>query len=106
MESFEETASGVTVKFKSGITIETDLVILSIGVRAETSLASAAGLELGEMKGIRVNEYLQTSDESVYAVGDAIEFPHPLTGKPWREFLGRSCQPAGTYCGRQYGVRQ
>ena len=87
VESFEETASGVTVKFKSGITIETDLVILSIGVRAETSLASAAGLELGEMKGIRVNEYLQTSDESVYAVGDAIEFPHPLTGKPWLNFL-------------------
>ena len=87
VESFEETASVVTVKFKSGITIETDLVILSIGVRAETSLASAAGLELGEMKGIRVNEYLQTSDESVYAVGDAIEFPHPLTGKPWLNFL-------------------
>ncbi len=39
------------------------------------------------MKGIYVNEYLQTSDESVYAVGDAIEYPHPITGKPWLNFL-------------------
>ncbi len=39
------------------------------------------------MKGIRVNEYLQTSDESIYAVGDAIEYPHPLFGKSWLCYL-------------------
>lgn len=78
---------GVRVKFKSGISLDSDLVLLSIGVRAETRLASEAGLQLGEMHGIYVNEYLQTSDEAVYAVGDAIEFPHPLTGKPWLNFL-------------------
>lgn len=44
-------------------------------------------MKLGEMRGIYVNEYLQTSDENVYAVGDAIEFPHPITGKPWLNFL-------------------
>ena len=88
VESFSAISpAGVSVKFKSGLRIEADLVILSIGVRPETSLAAAAGLELGEAKGIRVNEYLQTSDASVYAVGDAIEFPHPLTGKPWLNFL-------------------
>lgn len=87
VESFEQKQQGVMVKFKSGINLEAELVILSIGVRAEICLASEAGLELGEMRGIYVNEYLQTSDDSVYAVGDAIEFPHPLTGKPWLNFL-------------------
>ena len=77
----------LVVKFKSGICLETDLVLLSIGVRAETRLAVASGLLLGEMRGIYVNEYLQTSDEHIYAVGDAIEYPHPVTGKPWLNFL-------------------
>ncbi len=79
--------TGLIVKFKSGIQLETDIVILSIGVRAETRLATEAGLQLGEMRGIYVNEYLQTSDENIYAVGDAIEYPHPITGKPWLNFL-------------------
>ncbi len=87
VESFEERSEGVKVKFRSGINLDADLVILSIGVRAETRLATEAGLKLGEMKGIYVNEYLQTSDEHVYAVGDAIEYPHPVTGKPWLNFL-------------------
>ena len=67
--------------------LEADIVILSIGVRAETRLAADAGIKIGEMKGIQVNEYLQTSDENIYAVGDAIEFPHPVTGKSWLNFL-------------------
>ena len=87
VEAFEKTDSGLRVKFQSGLQAEAQLVILSIGVRAETRLAVEAGLKLGEMKGIYVNEYLQTSDESVYAVGDAIEYPHPITGKPWLNFL-------------------
>ncbi len=87
VESFSREDGRLTVHFKSGISLETDMVLLSIGVRAETGLAVQAGLKLGEMRGIYVNEYLQTSDESVYAVGDAIEFPHPITGKPWLNFL-------------------
>lgn len=87
VESFEDTEQSVTVHFKSGMSVETDMVLLSIGVRAETRLASEAGLEIGEMRGIQVNEYLQTSDADIYAVGDAIEYPHPLTGKPWLNFL-------------------
>ena len=63
------------------------MVLLSIGVRPNTSLATEAGLEIGEMRGIKVNDYLQTSDEHIYAVGDAIEFRHPLTDKPWLNYL-------------------
>ena len=85
--SFTHENGRLKVHFKSGIQLEADLVLLSIGVRAQTDLARDAGLKLGEMKGIYVNEYLQTSDDSVYAVGDAIEFPHPITGKSWLNFL-------------------
>ncbi len=87
VEAFEKTSDGLDVKFKSGEVLPADMVVLSIGVRPNTSLAVDAGLELGEMKGIKVNDYLQTSDESIYAVGDAIEFSHPLTGKPWLNYL-------------------
>ena len=87
VSSFEKTADGIKVVFKSGETLLTDLVILSIGVRPNTNLAVEAGLELGEMKGLKVNEYLQTSDENIYAVGDVIEYPHPVTGKPWLNYL-------------------
>ena len=87
VESFTRQHNQLTIKFNSGIQLEADIVLLSIGVRAETRLAQEAGLKLGEMRGIYVNKYLQTSDEYVYAVGDAIEFDHPLTGKPWFNFL-------------------
>lgn len=87
VEAFEQTDGAINVKFKSGEVLKTDLVILSIGVRPNTLLASDAGLELGDMKGIKVNDYLQTSDENIYAVGDAIEFRHPITGMPWLNYL-------------------
>ena len=87
VERFSREGEELTVHFKSGIALKADMVLLSIGVRAETRLAQAAGLRLGEMRGIWVNEYLRTSDAHIYAVGDAIEFPHPITGKPWLNFL-------------------
>lgn len=58
-----------------------DMVILGLGVRPESSLARAAGLLVGERGGIRVNEYLQTSDAHIWAVGDAIEVLHPISNK-------------------------
>ncbi|WP_343690882.1 FAD-dependent oxidoreductase [Chitinophaga sp.] len=60
--------------------INTDIVILNIGVKPDLQLAAAAGLETG--RGIIVNEYLQTSDPNIYAVGDVIEFRNPVTGIP------------------------
>lgn len=87
VEGFLRENDELTVHFKSGVTLKTDIVLLSIGVKAETNLAQAAGLKLGDMRGIWVDEYLQTSAEDIYAVGDAIEYPHPITGKPWMNFL-------------------
>lgn len=87
VESFEKVDAGLQVNFKSGIKTQAQLVILSIGVRAETKLAVDAGIELGEMRGIKVDKYLKTSAHDIYAVGDAIEYPHPITGKPWLNFL-------------------
>lgn len=87
VDAFSRHDGSLTVHFKSGVSLQADMVLLSIGVRAETRLAQAAGIHLGEMRGIWVDDYLQTSAQDVYAVGDAIEFPHPLTGKPWLNFL-------------------
>ena len=88
VSAFERQENGeLTVCLKSGAQISTDMVLLSIGVRAESRLAAEAGLEVGETRCIKVNRYLQTSDKDIYAVGDAIEYPHPLTGKPWGNLL-------------------
>lgn len=75
-------ADGSTVTLTSGDTIETDLTVLGIGVRPETKLAKEADLAIGITGGIRVNEYLQTSDPDIYAVGDAIEVTDYITRRP------------------------
>ena len=92
---FRRTEEGITVFLKSGKTIPADMVLLSIGVRPATAFAQQAGLELGEMGGIRVDEYLETSAKDIYAVGDAIEYPHPLTGKPWLNYLANPANRQG-----------
>ena len=92
---FENTSSGLTVYLKSGKMIHTDMVLLSIGVRPATSLAVQAGLKLGETGGIWVDEYLQTSAQDIYAVGDAVEYPHPITGKPWLNNLANPANRQG-----------
>jgi NADPH-dependent 2,4-dienoyl-CoA reductase/sulfur reductase-like enzyme/peroxiredoxin family protein/TusA-related sulfurtransferase/rhodanese-related sulfurtransferase len=77
----------IRVELADGSKIVADIVILSIGVRPETSLAKKAGLKIGKAGGIYVNEFLQTSQPYIYAVGDAIEFPHPVSGEPWLNYL-------------------
>lgn len=93
--AFERKGNEIRVILKSGETIVADMVILSIGVRPETTLAKAAGLRIGETGGIWVDEYLQTSEADIYAVGDAIEFPHPITGKPWLNYLANPANRQG-----------
>lgn len=91
---FEQADGRLRVCFTDGGHIMADMVLLSVGVRANTQLAAQAGIELGE-RGIKVNSYLQTSAADVYAVGDAIEFTHPLTGQPWLNFLANPANRQG-----------
>jgi NADPH-dependent 2,4-dienoyl-CoA reductase/sulfur reductase-like enzyme/peroxiredoxin family protein/rhodanese-related sulfurtransferase/TusA-related sulfurtransferase len=92
---FQRSEKGITVFLKSGKTIPADMVLLSIGVRPATALAKQAGLKIGEAGGIWVNEYMETSEKDVYAVGDAIEYPHPLTGNPWLNYLANPANRQG-----------
>lgn len=73
---------GIAVTLEDGTALPADMVILSIGVRPDVKLAKAAGIELGTTGGIKVDARLRTSDEKIYAVGDAIEVKNFVTGKP------------------------
>ena len=86
VKRFERVDDRIGVCLSSGERVVADMVLLSIGVRPVTDLAAKAGLELSE-RGIRVNAFLETSAPDVYAVGDAIAFTHPLTGKAWLNYL-------------------
>ena len=80
----QNTDGTLSVSTQSGHTYIADLVILAIGVRPETDLAKNAGLDIGETGGIRVNERMQTSDDRIWAVGDAVEVIDFVTRKPTR----------------------
>jgi NADPH-dependent 2,4-dienoyl-CoA reductase/sulfur reductase-like enzyme/rhodanese-related sulfurtransferase len=73
-------AGGVRVCTTVGEPIDTDLVILAIGVRPDAALARAAGLTLGERGGIRVDDRMRTSDPHIWAVGDVVEVRDVVTG--------------------------
>ena len=79
---FSDENGQVGVHLNDGSQLTTDLVVLSIGVRPETRLARESGLEPGTTGGIHVNEYMQTSDKDIYALGDAVEVTHRVTGRP------------------------
>ncbi len=78
---FDSIEDGISVVLESGAKVIADMIILSIGVRPEVKLAKEAGLELGSMGGIKVDDYMQTSDSSVYALGDATEVFNPIIDK-------------------------
>jgi NADPH-dependent 2,4-dienoyl-CoA reductase/sulfur reductase-like enzyme/rhodanese-related sulfurtransferase len=96
--SFEQVDNGQKVLLKNGDVLDADIVILSIGVRPDTRLVVSAGLKVGEAKGIYVNEYLQTSDPDIYAVGDAIEFKNPVTGLSMVTYLAGPANKQGRIC--------
>lgn len=81
VEKFNDKGETIEVFLNDGTSLETDAVILAIGVKPETKLALEAGLEIGETRGILVNEFLQTSNPDIYAVGDAIEVAHYINNK-------------------------
>lgn len=82
VKAFEPEGDKTTVVLASGKRITADMVVLSIGVKPNSSLAREAGLEIGITGGIKVNEYLQTSDPDIYALGDAIEVTDYVNGNP------------------------
>lgn len=86
VERFTSENGSIKVWLNTGETLSADLVLLSIGVRPSVKLAREADIELGA-RGIKVNRWLQTSSPDVYAVGDAIEYEHPISGGPWLNYL-------------------
>ena len=80
VSTFSDTGKGVIVTLKSGRELQTDLVILAIGVRPNSALAKEAGLTLSPAGGIVVDAHMRTSDPDIYAVGDAVEV---------EEFIGK-----------------
>jgi NADPH-dependent 2,4-dienoyl-CoA reductase/sulfur reductase-like enzyme/rhodanese-related sulfurtransferase len=113
VSSLRQTSSSLQVILKSGKELDCDFAILSVGVRPEVKLAEEAGLEIGSCGGIKVNEYLQTSDPDIYAIGDAIEVSDfvlnnaamiPLAGpanKQGRMAADNICGRKRTYAGTQ-----
>jgi NADPH-dependent 2,4-dienoyl-CoA reductase/sulfur reductase-like enzyme/rhodanese-related sulfurtransferase len=77
----QEEDGSLVVETRSGAAYPADLVILSLGVRPDTALAKAAGLEIGERGGIRVDDQMRTSDPDIFAVGDAVEVKDAVTGE-------------------------
>lgn len=70
------------VKLAGGERLKADIVLVAVGVRPEITLAREAQLKIGEMGGVWVNEYMQTSDEDIFAAGDCAEKFSFFTGKP------------------------
>lgn len=80
VEGFEETENGVRVQLKGEAPLQADMVIMAIGVTPETTLAKEAGLELGIKDSIVTNDRMETSAADIYAVGDAVQVKHAVTG--------------------------
>jgi NADPH-dependent 2,4-dienoyl-CoA reductase/sulfur reductase-like enzyme/rhodanese-related sulfurtransferase len=87
------------VKLSNGTELPCQLAVLAIGVTPNTGLASAAGLKIGVTGGIEVNEFLQTSDPDIYAVGDCIELTHRITGAKTRAPFGDLANLQGRVAG-------
>ncbi|WP_439132226.1 FAD-dependent oxidoreductase [Polaribacter sp.] len=95
VKEFKPNGDLIDVHLASQRVISADFIILSIGVKPDVSLAKSSGIKIGEAGGIWVDEYLRTSKKDIYAVGDAIEFPHPITGKPSLAFLAGPANKQG-----------
>ncbi|EIZ9929291.1 FAD-dependent oxidoreductase [Vibrio parahaemolyticus] len=80
-EKHQHLEGELELTLNNGEKLTTDILIMAIGVRPETKLAKEAGLEIGALGGIYTNEYMQTSDPSIYAVGDAVEEKDFVTGE-------------------------
>lgn len=98
VEGFVKNGEQISVAIEDGEALLADIIILSIGVKPDINLAEIAGLKLGAAGGIWVNEYLQTSDPDIYAVGDAIEFKNPVSGISMPTYLAGPANKQGRIC--------
>ena len=87
------------VEFADGSRLAADLILLSVGVKAEVELAKSAGLEIGATGGVKTNGRLESSDPNIYAVGDAAETIHALTGSRARIALAGPANRQGRIAG-------
>ncbi|MBT7162276.1 MAG: FAD-dependent oxidoreductase [Victivallales bacterium] len=71
----------VGVKLRNGTELPCELAVVATGVRPNSGLAREAGLAVGDRGGISVDQFMQTSDPDIYAVGDCVEIPNLITGK-------------------------
>lgn len=113
VQRVEETSRGIRVVLKSGEVLEADMAVLAIGVTPDSKLAKDAGLALGLKDSILVNERMETSKPDIYAVGDAVQVSHFVTGEPalialagpankqGRIAADNICGGSSTYCGSQ-----
>jgi NADPH-dependent 2,4-dienoyl-CoA reductase/sulfur reductase-like enzyme/rhodanese-related sulfurtransferase len=95
---FTKKGEQIEVALNNGEVLTADMVLLSIGVRPDTKLAVQAGLKTGTARGIWVNEYRQTSNPDIYAVGDAIEFTNPITDQSMITYLAGPANKQGRIC--------
>ncbi|MBI9063973.1 MAG: FAD-dependent oxidoreductase [Marinilabiliaceae bacterium] len=80
-EFIGENGKLIAVKLQNGTEIPCELAVVAIGVRPNIKLAKEAGLDIGELGGIKVDEFMQTSDPDIYAAGDCCEIKNLITGK-------------------------
>ncbi len=81
----QNTDQSLTLHLQDGETLHADAVMISIGVKPRIALAQQAGLEIGELGGVRVSDTMQTSDQHIWAVGDMVEVRNYITGH-WQLF--------------------
>ena len=105
----QENGIAVSATLKDGRTLPMDLLIVGAGVRPRTQLASECGLNLGKEGGIEVNEFMQTTDPNIYAVGDIVEYQNGVNGKrglnPLAGPANRSGRIAGTHAATGHSDR-
>jgi NADPH-dependent 2,4-dienoyl-CoA reductase/sulfur reductase-like enzyme/rhodanese-related sulfurtransferase len=99
LRAVEESAGQAVVVTDRGREIRADLVLVAVGIRPNVELARKAGLDVGATGGIKVNEYMQTSDPNIFAAGDCIETVNLVTGKPTLAPFGSAANKQGRAAG-------
>ena len=93
--AFEPCSGGITVMLSDGTALPADMAVMAVGVRPDSALAVQAGLQTAPNGAIIVNEQMQTSDEDIYAVGDAVTTPNFVTGAPAMNSLASPANKQG-----------